>query len=370
MNPTPSAITKSLKTSAAALLSKYTNNLLKEQCEEALSARVRGDNNKLAELVKIAITLIDSFQEKDFLVCGLHRINGSIAAQQKAICILEQTMGNELKDMAIKNLSAEDKAGCLRMALRKMPDSLFPRCQRAALLDLAESSTAHESNPRVFKALHILVHFIPQASNLCLKKVLSHLRQVVSNSGVNRMGVHNIALIFVSSVFPIMENGNNMEAVKNDIEKLCRLFPILLEHANELSTIPKDLTTIHQDSALNYLHNGCYAEFEKSSDEPEIVLHESYVSTNVSTPPRATTEMEMAKLMAEIQNMPEGPNKARLMKRMQKSQRQQMGLPKKPSLLKKLFTGSSTSSSKHSFNTTSSTNHTFSSSTKSFVSRK
>lgn len=53
-----------------------------------------------------------------------------------------------------------------------------------------------------------------------------------------------------------------------------------------------------------------------------------------STPSKSTTDMEVAKLMAEVYSMPEGPNKTQLLRRMKHNQRQQLGLPKKLSVLK------------------------------------
>lgn len=55
------------------------------------------------------------------------------------------------------------------------------------------------------KALKILAYFIPESSKLCMKKLLSHLNDVVALSKSNKMGVENIALIFASLIFPIVE---------------------------------------------------------------------------------------------------------------------------------------------------------------------
>lgn len=52
-----------------------------------------------------------------------------------------------------------------------------------------------------------------------------------------------------------------------------------------------------------------------------------------STPSKSTTDMELAKLMAEVYSMPEGLAKTQLIRRMKHNQRQQLGLPKRQSVL-------------------------------------
>uniref|UniRef100_A0A915D2S6 Dynein heavy chain, cytoplasmic n=1 Tax=Ditylenchus dipsaci TaxID=166011 RepID=A0A915D2S6_9BILA len=330
-------------TSAATLLSRYSENLLKEQCQEALSQKIRGDESVSAALVNSAIRLIDSFNHQGMrlLVCGLHRVNGSIISQHKAMEILQHALGSELKTLMIRDLSAEDKAGCLRMVLRKLPDTLFPSCQRDALIDLADIANNNDkSDENVLKALQILVYFMPETFKLCLKKLLSHLNAIVLESATNKMGIENIAIMFASTIFPIMETNDSLAEVKGDITRLCKLFPILLNHSDELFCLPDELVeTFLETSKLetSNLRENTFDGFSSPmmEEEPEVVLSET--CNRRSTPSRHTTELETAKLMADISTMPEGPKKNQLVRRVKKSQRQQLGLPRKNSILKKVF---------------------------------
>lgn len=61
------------------------------------------------------------------------------------------------------------------------------------------------SDDNALKALKILAYFIPESSKLCMKKLLTHLNNVVAASESNKMGVENIALIFASLIFPVVE---------------------------------------------------------------------------------------------------------------------------------------------------------------------
>lgn len=80
----------------AGLISFFQNNLLKEESENALSGELRGDESVYNTLIECAVFLIDSFNHEDFLVCGLHRTNGSIVQQQRAMKILEHASTPEL----------------------------------------------------------------------------------------------------------------------------------------------------------------------------------------------------------------------------------------------------------------------------------
>jgi len=65
----------------------------------------------------------------------------------------------------------------------------------------------------------------------------------------------------------------------------------------------------------------------KSIDDPELVLLDSFVER--STPQKSTTDFEVAKLMANISNMADGPRKAALIKKTRSDQRKKLGIEKK-----------------------------------------
>jgi hypothetical protein len=78
-----------------------------------------------------------------------------------------------------------------------------------------------------------------------------------------------------------------------------------------------------------------------SLDDPEVVMVQS-CSQRVRTPRRSTTDMEMAKLQAEIASMTDGPTRKKLLKKIQSEQRQKLGIRKggvvgKAQLLKVTF---------------------------------
>lgn len=124
----------------------------------------------------------------------------------------------------VRELSAEDKAGCLRLFLRRLPDPLFLHCQRAVLVDLAgisfhncsvlniiivasvdQENVSEERKNDVLKALQILAYFIPEVSKQCLRKLLGHLNAIVAHSTKNKMGIENLAIMFAAYIFPILE---------------------------------------------------------------------------------------------------------------------------------------------------------------------
>uniref|UniRef100_A0A914GUI0 Rho-GAP domain-containing protein n=1 Tax=Globodera rostochiensis TaxID=31243 RepID=A0A914GUI0_GLORO len=316
-------------TSAIALLSRYSNSLLKKDSEAALSGEVFGDERKAGNIVGTLITFIDSFEEKEYLVRGLYRLNGSLAMQQNSLNIIENAKGSQLKLYFIYELSAEDKASCIKTLLRKMPDTLFPHCQRVALLDLADMAKHLESEERIFKALQILVYFIPETHK-------------ISHSDENKMDEANLSLLFSSYIFPVLQNYDSIEKAKEEIEQFGRLFPILLRHIEHLFKLSDELVQNLDASLIKKMseHNGSAnttfspllqtpsrisKTTSKDEDDSEVVMVQS-CSKRVLTPTRSTTDLEVAKLAAKIASMEEGATKKRLLNKMVSVQRQKLGI--------------------------------------------
>ncbi|KAI3420339.1 hypothetical protein GPALN_003648 [Globodera pallida] len=337
-------------TSAIALLSRYSNSLLKKDSEAALSGEVFGDDRKSENIVGTLITFIDSFEEKEYLVRGLYRLNGSLAMQQNALNIIENAKGSQLKLYFIYELSAEDKASCIKTLLRKMPDTLFPHCQRVALLDLADMATHLESEERIFKALQILVYFIPETHKICLESLLIHLKAVTAHSDENKMDEANLSLLFSSYIFPVLQNYDSIEKAKEEIERFGRLFPILLKHIDLLFKLSDELVQNLDASLIKKMseHNGSAnttfspllqtpsrnsKTTSKDEDDSEVVMVQS-CSKRVLTPTRSTTDLEVAKLAAKIASMEEGATRKRLLNKMMSVQRQKLGIRNK-SILKR-----------------------------------
>lgn len=337
--------------SAVALLSRYSNNLLKEDAQSALSAKTFGDGQEIAKIVQTIISFIDSFDDNEYLVRGLYRISGSLSAQQNALNIIENAKGTPLKLYFIYELAAEDKASCVKTLLRKMPDTLFPQCQRAALMDLTEVAKQIDlngENEHAFRALQILVYFIPDLQKRCLERLLIHLAKVAAHSDENKMDISNLSLLFCSYIFPVAKDHNNMEEAKEEIERFSRLFPLLLRHIDELFHLSDELLETLDASLMKQAldHNLSGSRYsspfltplkKQSLDDPEVVMVQS-CSTRVLTPTKSTTDLEMAKLAAEIASMSDGPKRRRLLKKIQCEQRQKLGIRKIPNLLKKTFT--------------------------------
>uniref|UniRef100_A0A183BNG4 Rho-GAP domain-containing protein n=1 Tax=Globodera pallida TaxID=36090 RepID=A0A183BNG4_GLOPA len=318
-------------TSAIALLSRYSNSLLKKDSEAALSGEVFGDDRK-SENINL-----------EYLVRGLYRLNGSLAMQQNALNIIENAKGSQLKLYFIYELSAEDKASCIKTLLRKMPDTLFPHCQRVALLDLADMATHLESEERIFKALQILVYFIPETHKICLESLLIHLKAVTAHSDENKMDEANLSLLFSSYIFPVLQNYDSIEKAKEEIERFGRLFPILLKHIDLLFKLSDELVQNLDASLIKKMseHNGsANTTFSpllqtpsRNSKTTKVVMVQS-CSKRVLTPTRSTTDLEVAKLAAKIASMEEGATRKRLLNKMMSVQRQKLGIRNK-SILKR-----------------------------------
>lgn len=93
----------------------------------------------------------------------------------------------------------------------------------------------------VLKALQILIYFIPESLKLCLKHLLIHLCEIIRNAEQNKMGVENVAILFVSIIFPIAQDADTMSEMKMDIVKMSKLIPILLNHSEELFSLPDEV---------------------------------------------------------------------------------------------------------------------------------
>ncbi|KAL3110346.1 hypothetical protein niasHT_011784 [Heterodera trifolii] len=350
-------------TVAIALLSRYSNNLLKKDSEAALSGEIVGDERETENIVRTLITIIDSFEENEFFAQGLYRLSGSLTTQQNALNIIENAKGRELKLYFIYELNATDKASCIKTLLRKMPDTLFPHCQRVALLDLSGMVTSYgapgESDDRILKALQILVYFIPETHKQCLECLLIHLKRVSAHSDKNKMDESNLGLLFSSYIFPVQQQKyESIEKAKDEIAQFCRLFPVLLKHCDALFKLPVelvqtfdaslmkraleqqncgDLTISSTPSAFSPLlpiPNRNTKTPRRDEDDAEVAIVHS-CSKRVVTPNQNTTDLEVAKLAANIASMEEGSARSRLLNKMMTVQRQKMGIKKKKSILRR-----------------------------------
>lgn len=143
--------------------------------------------------------------------------------------------------------------------LRKLPDTLFPLCQRPALIDLAEILTNRKNaDENVLKALQILIYFIPETLKHCLKQLLAHLGHILEQVDVNKMGIENIAILFAATIFPVRKEMDSMDEMKKDIEQMSKLFPILLERAEELFSLPDEvIDTLESSLEKQISENNC-----------------------------------------------------------------------------------------------------------------
>lgn len=71
--------------------------------------------------------------------------------------------------------------------------------------------------------------------------MLVHLSAVIRNAEQNKMGIENVAILFVSIIFPIAQEADTMFQMKNDIDKMSKLFPILLKNSEELFSLPDEV---------------------------------------------------------------------------------------------------------------------------------
>jgi len=218
-----------------------------------------------------------------------------------------------------------------------MPDTLFPRCQRGVLFDIAGTLASGSITKKALKALRILVYYLPEMHKSCLLKLIQHCQEIMKCQEKNNMDCKNLGIIFTPVIFPVYDEAENLDVMQatEDVDRFMFILRLMLNSSEKLFKLPT--------AVINSLNSTRETQSESTSvcrkaliNDSEIEMGMTYVDRS-ATPVKNTTEFELAKMMAGVHEMPEGSNKSLMMKRLKKQQRAELDVSPMKRFLRKLM---------------------------------
>uniref|UniRef100_A0A914XM84 Rho-GAP domain-containing protein n=1 Tax=Plectus sambesii TaxID=2011161 RepID=A0A914XM84_9BILA len=283
---------------------------------------------------------------------GLFRLSGSVSRQTELRTALSQ---GRLVNFEAENFKATDAASVLKMFLNELPEPLltlahFPVYLRISDFNRTASMSEGEqtkANVRRLKAIRLLVQLLPVENRQLLGMVLNLLKKVADRHEQNKMTALNLGTIFVP-IFLHPRSGAETSDLSNGVKALSLLVSMMVTHAERVLRPPDDLL---RDVLKHYDEGGAYQDClvrtpesvlsawgspftptksrkSKREDDlevrPSITFAEKATATNTDC-----TSKEIADLAAHVQAMPDGPLKQKVLKRMQKLNREALGVKEK-----------------------------------------
>ncbi|XP_076282118.1 rho GTPase-activating protein conundrum isoform X1 [Lasioglossum baleicum] len=182
---------------------------------------------------------------------GILRVGGH-KQKVESICMQLETdfycKSNEM-DKLFERTSCHDLAAVLKKLLRDLPQPLLT----VELIDAFYQSHGVSDRRELSHALNLLVLLLPIEHRCTLKALASFLKLVVENQTLNKMSIHNVAMIVAPSLFPPRyvhpRDRTDLTAQVNMAAICCRVTEAFLSNAEKLWYVPNDLTNqLHRQS--------------------------------------------------------------------------------------------------------------------------
>lgn len=161
----------------------------------------------------IVVKLLEEIELRGLDEVGLYRIPGSIGS----INALKNAFDEE--GATDNSFTLEDDrwfevnaiAGCFKMYLRELPDSLFSHAMVNDFTDLAIKYKAHAMvNEEYKRMMNELLQKLPTCYYQTLKRIVFHLNKVHQHVVNNKMDASNLAIVFSMSFINQEDLANSM----------------------------------------------------------------------------------------------------------------------------------------------------------------
>ncbi|XP_062916090.1 uncharacterized protein LOC134352665 isoform X2 [Mobula hypostoma] len=160
---------------------------------------------------------------------GIFRKPGSAARMRNLKVKLQRG------DCSLEFSSASDVAGLLKQFFRELPEPIVPAGFHGPLCQ-AQQLPAEDERSAVTLLLTCLM---PMANVATMKYFLSFLQNVAGRSEKNKMGVHNLAVVFAPNLFQLFDtNGKLAGSVEKALPLLTQATEILIGQAQNIGHLP------------------------------------------------------------------------------------------------------------------------------------
>ncbi|SMN21685.1 similar to Saccharomyces cerevisiae YER155C BEM2 Rho GTPase activating protein (RhoGAP) involved in the control of cytoskeleton organization and cellular morphogenesis [Maudiozyma saulgeensis] len=175
----------------------------------------------------IIVKLLEEIELRGLDEVGLYRIPGSVGS----INALKNAFDEE--GATSNTFTLEDDrwfeinaiAGCFKMYLRELPDSLFTNEKVSEFTKLALSYKANEISYEVYKSnMTTLLNQLPVCYYQTMRRIVLHLNKVHQHVSTNRMDASNLAIVFSMSFIDQEDLSNSMGPTLGAVQSILQDF--------------------------------------------------------------------------------------------------------------------------------------------------
>eukprot|EP00041_Stephanoeca_diplocostata_P029904 m.892053 g.892053 ORF g.892053 m.892053 type:complete len:1350 (+) comp23654_c0_seq5:324-4373(+) len=202
--------------------------------EESLTDIASKMGDPVPTVVESSITWLDT--EEHIQLKGLFRISGGLAEVERL-----KTAFNNGKDPLAEHGGAYDPhavAGCLKLFLRELPDSVFTFKYYTEWLKMG---TIPDAATRILAIRELLHKHLPPEHTAVLQRLLPFLKKISLHEAVNKMSISNLATVFGPTLMPAPRG--DMTAVLRDTTTVTALMTFILEHVEDIFATGTDAAT-------------------------------------------------------------------------------------------------------------------------------
>lgn len=300
------------------------NNKFAPPKEKELASNIFG-NPLSPQSLRQAMILVDFLNEDDnYKLGGIFRKSGTHERQQDLRFMLNNGVRVDLK---ANRFTAVDVACVLKEFIQKLPEPLLTVYHFELHYELAvtiRAETVEEEienkNAKRLRIIQLLLHLIPELNRKFFISVMTLLNRVSKASDTTLMDEKNLATIFGQHI--LCPRSWTPKQVQKSIDIITDAMEFLLINNDKLFTGPTELVlaakkklkkiqSAHkkQSNSMNSTGDHISGDEEESDENSTVITF-----CQRKQPEDTITDQALAELYAQVQAMPETPQKRRYIK--------------------------------------------------------
>lgn len=308
--------------STASTESCKINNKFAPPKEKELASNIFG-NPLSRESLRQAMILVDFLNEDDnYKLEGIFRKSGTQERQQD----LRYMLNNGVRvDLKANRFTPVDTSCVLKEFIQKLPEPLLTNNHFELYYELAlaiKKETPYDEvdtkNAKRLKIVQLLLHLMPELNRSFFMSLMALLNKVAQALEVTKMDERSLATIFGQHI--LCPRSWTPKQVQKNIEIITDAMEFLLLNYEKLFNGPTELVLDAKKKLRKRLGNSVSGDADSFSKSQADQLEEGDENNTVITfcqrkeSQDTITEQALAELYAQVQAMPETPQKKKLIK--------------------------------------------------------
>lgn len=273
-----------------------------------------------------AMIMVDFLEaDENYKLEGIFRKSGTQSRQQD----LRYMLNNGAKvDLKANRFTAVDVSCVLKEFIQKLPEPLLTTNHFELYYELAlaikretPADELESKNSKRLKIIQLLLHLLPEVNRDFFRSLMNLLNRVVNSYDVTKMDERNLAVIFGQHI--LCPRTWTPKQIQKNHELITDAMEFILINHDKLFAGPSELIMdarkkwmkfkeLHQKSGDNSIHADLNDEQEGDENNTVITFCERKSSQET------ITDQALAELYAQVQAMPETPQKKKLIKQFNK----------------------------------------------------